>query len=379
LILGAVGAHHLDAVADADGEDQERHQDAHRVDAVAEEGEDAELPDHRRERAGQRDDAELDRLRVDVDEDGGDQEGDAEEQHHAVGAVGDVADHLGEADHVDVDHRGLDHDVDAVAVAAPDLFFELPRDVDVVERRAGVGVDLLQLGADDGARKVVGHQAADDARLQDVLAHLRQAFRRRPEIRGHHVAARDAVLDDLGEARVGGHQRAHLGAVDAGNEEHLVGDRLQRREELRGEDVAFPGHQRDQDAVGAGGEGHPRGGVVDALGIRGAAARRVDLHLEGLVGLEHRLVAGGELVGVVVHVGRGDGEEHPVGGEGIRMVVAGLVTRRRRRDAAFPRRDGAVRVAGALGADRRQVLAQSRGLLRRDLGPGRRRGRGEHE
>ncbi len=80
--LGAEGADHLDAVADSDGEDQERHQYRHRVDAETEQGEKPQLPDHGHQRAADHDDRQLEALRVDVDEDRRDDEGDEEEEHH---------------------------------------------------------------------------------------------------------------------------------------------------------------------------------------------------------------------------------------------------------------------------------------------------------
>ena len=76
------------------------------------------------------------------------------------------------------------------------------------------------------------------------------------------------------------------------------------------------------------------------------------------VGLEQRQLPGGEFVGVLADVGRGDGEERLVAGERIGMVIAGLVAGGRRGDAARPRRDGAVGIAGFLAAERREVLCR---------------------
>ena len=64
--FGLHGVHHLHPVAHPDGEDQKRHQDRHGVDAEAETGERAELPDNRHEGARQRHRREADRAGIGV-------------------------------------------------------------------------------------------------------------------------------------------------------------------------------------------------------------------------------------------------------------------------------------------------------------------------
>ena len=128
---------------------------------------------------------------------------------------------------------------------------ELARDLDVVEPLAGVRMKLLQLGGDDRSSEIVRHQAADDAGLDDVLAHPRKAGLGRLEVRRHHVAGADAVLHHLDEAHVRSDDGEDLGPVDTGQEEHRVGHLAQRGEELRGEHVAAARHQRDHHAVRA--------------------------------------------------------------------------------------------------------------------------------
>ncbi len=93
-----IGERDLHAVADADGEDQERDQNGNRIQAVAEGRDDAHLPDHGGDRAGERGDGEVRRARNEVEQHGGDGERYAEEQHDGLGAVGDVAYGLGEAE-----------------------------------------------------------------------------------------------------------------------------------------------------------------------------------------------------------------------------------------------------------------------------------------
>ena len=130
---------------------------------------------------------------MNVHEQSGDQERDAEERHDPGRAGRDVSHHLGEPDdvqvHVDV-HAG------ARGGVATDAF-ELAGDVDVVEPFPGVGVNLLQLCRDDRAGEVVRHQAADDSGLDDVLSHARETRLRRLEVRRQHVSGPQRHLPPL--------------------------------------------------------------------------------------------------------------------------------------------------------------------------------------
>ena len=96
-----------------------------------------------------------------------------------------------------------------------------------------VRVLLQHDGADERAGEVVRDEPADDARLQDVLAHAREALGRGLEIGGDHVAGFDAVLDHLEVAHVRREQRLHAPAVDAIHHDDFVRRPLQRVEELR--------------------------------------------------------------------------------------------------------------------------------------------------
>ena len=135
-------------------------------------------------------------------------------------------------------------------VFVADLLLDRAGDLEVVEAFAGGGVDLEQLGGDDRAGEVVGHELADLAALDHVLADLFESGRRGLEVGRDHGAAREAVLDDLDEAHVGREERGDGGAVDAGQEEDLVGDLLERVEKLGLEDVVVFDGERDDDAVG---------------------------------------------------------------------------------------------------------------------------------
>ena len=128
--------------------------------------------------------------------------------------------------------------------------FESVRHLDGIDGFAG-GVLLEHDGRDQRAREIVGHQAAADAGLEDVFAHLRQRFGRGHELRVDHVAGLDAVLDHFHVAHVGREQRLHAAAVDAVHDQHFVGGLLERVEEPRREHVAVARDQRDQHAVRA--------------------------------------------------------------------------------------------------------------------------------
>jgi hypothetical protein len=110
---------------------------------------------------------------------------------------------------------------------------------------------------------------------------------------------------------------------------------------------------------------HLARGVVDPLRRRGAAAGRIHRHPEGFrVGLEHCRVPRRELPAVRGEIGRRDRHGDGVGRVRVRVVHPRLVAGRRRGDAAIPRWNGAAGVAGALGADRRQVAPEPCDLLR---------------
>jgi len=186
----------LHAVGDADGEHQEGHQHGKRVEAVAEQLQRAELPDQRDQRAGHRQHGQRQRARVVEHRGGGEQEGQREELHHALGALGDVADLLGEADDLDLEA--------GVLVACADLLLQPLGEGQVVELLAALRVVLEEVGHHHGAAAVAGDQAAHVAADQGVAADARDLVRR--ELVGRDVAADDvlgaeALLRDLQPAR----------------------------------------------------------------------------------------------------------------------------------------------------------------------------------
>ena len=114
-------------------------------------------------------------------------------------------------------------------------------------------------------------------------------------------------------------------------------------------------------AKGQGGGGVLPRGIVNPLGIRDTAPRGVDDEFVKGISLEHRECTGGELRAVLRRVGRRDGEERLVGGEGIRVVLAGLVAGGWGEDTTVPCGDGAVGVGGRLSSERCKVFPETRG------------------
>ena len=98
--------------------------------------------------------------------------------------------------------------------------------------------------------------------------------------------------------------------------------------------------------------------LIDPLGIGEGPPRLVDRHLVAVrIHLEHGLLAFAQQIGVLLHVLRGDGIHRLVVGEGIaitRALALIAVGDLRWLQAAVPGGDGAVGVAGAGSADRRQ-------------------------
>ena len=235
------GVRHLYRMADADGEDQERHQNGHRVDAEADQRQQPHQPNDRDHRACQREHCKLDGTRVQEQQHRGNAERNHEEHQHATRAVGDVTHRLGEADDVHIQ---------PLARIALAQVLELLRHGKVIQPGTGVRVDLEQLRADHRRAVIVGHQAADATGLEHVLTHGLEIRRRALEVRRDDVATGKTGFDHLDETYVGRKQRGHGRPVHARDEEDLVGGRFQLLHETRVVDVALMLTQRDQHAVG---------------------------------------------------------------------------------------------------------------------------------
>ncbi|MNI12071.1 hypothetical protein D3C73_652390 [compost metagenome] len=183
-LVGAAGdvlhdaVHLLRGVGHADGEDQERHQHRVRIDGVAEPGDDAQLPDHRDQRAADHQQGAAHATGVGVDDDQRRDDGQAEEHHHLDQAVDQVAHQFGEADHPHLVLAGaFDPGLTRRAVAGvfdlvAQLLFEHLREGVVVDALATGGGFVQQRHDQHGRLEVAGHQAADNAGAGNVLAQL---------------------------------------------------------------------------------------------------------------------------------------------------------------------------------------------------------------
>ena len=311
--LADPGVDVLHAVRHRHGKNQKRHQDRERIEAEAHHLEQAELPDHGGDRADQRQHRESERADVEPEQDHRHHQRDAEERDDLLRLVDDIANDLREADDVHIEIRrviGIRHDADVeigagneqrravlvllvgldlreaqgapeIGIAAIDdvaglvrtlvgfqlvlvllfaleppanLVFELLRDIVVVELHAGDRIDFEQFRLDHRAALIVGHVAADDVGLRDVHADLLDHLRGRLQNRilgRNHVGAEKTTFDDFDETHVRREQRVHLRAVDAGQEEHRVGELLEPGEKILVVDVAVFLDQRNENGVGA--------------------------------------------------------------------------------------------------------------------------------
>ncbi|MCY1269608.1 hypothetical protein D9M70_181110 [compost metagenome] len=110
--------------------------------------------------------------------------------------------------------------------------------------------------------------------------------------------------------------------------------------------------------------------VGDRRGQCRGAPGLVDRHLVVVVFLQQRQGAGGQLVLVLLGVGRGDHHLRLVLREGIAVALLRAPASRGGSQAAVPGRDAAIGIAGLLRADRGEVGTQAGGLFRGQLGPG---------
>ncbi|MNV31675.1 hypothetical protein D3C71_1229920 [compost metagenome] len=249
--MGATGdvlhdpVHLLRGVGHADGEDQKRHQHRVRIDGVTQPGDDAQLPDHRDQRAADHQQCAAYATGVGVDDCQRSDHRQTEKHHHLNQAIDQVAHQFGEADHP--------HLVVALALfpglarGAVTSEFDLVAQLLFEHLREGVVVDglatsrrFVQQRHDQHARfEIAGYQAADQSGARDVLAQLLDLLRL-PRIGvGHYRAALEAFLGDFGPAHGRAPQRLHPGPVDAFGEEQLIVDLLEHVEVRRVENIAL--------------------------------------------------------------------------------------------------------------------------------------------
>ncbi|MCY1355369.1 hypothetical protein D9M69_417890 [compost metagenome] len=237
--------HLLRRVGHTDGEDQERHQDRIGVQGIAQPGDDAQLPDHRQQRADDHQQTAAQAAGVGQDDEEGGDHGQAEEGHDAHQAVDQVTHQLGEADDAELDRalpffaRCLGLGIAGVFEAQAELVFQGAGELVVVHALAASGGLVQQRNHQHGGLEVVGHQAADDTGTGDVLPQLLDAGRRAVVAVGHHRAALEAFLGHFGPAHAGRPEGLHPGTVDAGGEEQFVVNLLEGVEVGRVENVAL--------------------------------------------------------------------------------------------------------------------------------------------
>jgi len=238
----------LHAMGNTDGENQERHQHRIRVQPEAEEVHQPQLPDHRNQGGAQHRDGAAQAVGEPQQQNQGDDECDAEEQHHHYQAVDQVADLLGKAHDVDLDVGVLGFELVA------DLVFEFMGELAIVQGQQlalilRVRIGLQQRDIHDARLEIVGDQAPDLAGLEYVIAQLIEALRRAVVALGDHLTAGEPLFGHFGPAHARTPQRLEARAVDAGDVEHLVVDLPQGLHVLLREDVTVLGLHRDAHGV----------------------------------------------------------------------------------------------------------------------------------
>ncbi|MDT4849201.1 hypothetical protein FQZ97_833160 [compost metagenome] len=210
-------------MAHADGEHQEGHEDGIRVQRIAQQRQQAELPDHRDQRGQHHQQRGARAARVPEHHGGGDGDRDGEEHQHRLHAVDQVAHDLGKAGDV---HR------DAFGLVGRTQRVELGGEAGVVDGLA-LGVLGEQWHEDHRRFRIARHGLADLARTRHVRGELLQLARRAVKPIGDHRPAFEAVLGHTDPSRGRGPERLHARAVHAGQQEHLVAQASQGVEVLR--------------------------------------------------------------------------------------------------------------------------------------------------
>ncbi|MNO70605.1 hypothetical protein D3C76_614940 [compost metagenome] len=192
--------HLLGAMGDANGEDQERHQNRVGVQIVTQQLHQPQQPDHASYRHAYQQQRAAQATGVEVHEHPGDHYRGTKEQHDRIQTIDQVAHQLAEANDVDAD---------LVALQRANLLFELFGEHAVVQRLAGLRVGIEQRCHEHARLAVVGHQIADDAGACDVTTQGLDGLFAAVVVRWHHRPAIDALFRDLLPAHDGHPQRLH--------------------------------------------------------------------------------------------------------------------------------------------------------------------------
>ena len=248
-LVGATGnvlhdaVHLLRRMGHADGEDQKRHQHRVRVNRIAQPGNDAQLPDHRDQRAAHHQQGAAHATGVEVDDQQRGDYGQGKEHHYLDQAIDQVAHQLGKTDHANLvlsaallpglAGGAVPAELDTVA----QLLFEQAGELLVVDALTG-GRGGVQQGHDQHAGfEVAGHQAADDPGSANVLAQLFDVGSRALVSTGHHRATLKAFFGDFGPAYAWAPQRLHPYPVNPSGDKQLVIDLLEYVQVTRVENI----------------------------------------------------------------------------------------------------------------------------------------------
>ena len=247
-------------MAHADGEDQEGHQHRVRIQRVAQQRQQAELPHHGNQRAGHHQHGAAHAAGVGPQHAGADHQRHAEEHQHLAQPLDEIAHDLGETGHVQRDD---------VAVVLRAQRLDLPAQRAVVQRLAGLGIHVQQRREDDAGARVAGDDLADLAGALDIGADLGQRFGRAVVAVAHDGVAVQPLLRHRDPARVGRPQRLHEGPVHAGHQVDLVADLLQRVEVALVVDRALARLDDDAQRIALAAEVALVRQVVDDVGMLG--------------------------------------------------------------------------------------------------------------
>ncbi|MCY1433131.1 hypothetical protein D9M71_491520 [compost metagenome] len=204
-------------MAHADGEHQERHQHRVGVQFVAQQGQQAQLPDHRHQRAEHHQHGTAHTARVSVEHHRGDQDGDSEEQQDLLQAFDQVTHFLGEAGDVDID---------AVALVLRPQCLQVIGQHPVVQRLA-IRRARHQRHIDDAGVLVEGYQLANLVGQLHVAPQLAQRCRAAIVFIRNHRAAVQALFGHRYPTGSRRPQRFHVGTVDTRQQVDLVAQCLQ--------------------------------------------------------------------------------------------------------------------------------------------------------
>ncbi|MNQ04733.1 hypothetical protein D3C85_174520 [compost metagenome] len=232
--------HLLRAMGNPDGEDQKRYQNRIRVQLVAEQLHQPQQPDHPRHRDTHQQQGAAQATGIEINEQRGDHHRGAEEHHHGVEPIDQIAHQLAEAD---------DMNPDLVALQRADLFFQLAGELAVIQRLASLRMGVEQRRDYHARGRVVGHQAADDARPIDVTPQGADRGLAAIVVGRHYRAAIDTNLGHFLPTYDRHPQRLHPGTIDAGNQVERVVDLLQGLQVLRIVDITLLVRHHHPDAV----------------------------------------------------------------------------------------------------------------------------------